>query len=396
MACATNDQSTRFANIEQDLFDNALVGVLITKDDGTIVKVNSKFAQWIGVSASSILGTRFSDHLSISGKIYVETHLAPLLHMQGAYDEVALELAPNNGARVPVLVNAQERKDAAGKITSVLMFIVKSTQRHQYESDLLSARNELRSLNENLAQTVQREVDARLSAEGRYNYERETAQLREQFIAVLGHDLRNPLAGIDIGLRILSRIVGDERSISTIAFMQKSVVRMSELISDLMDFARGRMGEGMTLQKKPTDLELVLKHVCDEITVAHPEKTIDLHVDLVRTINCDPFRIAQLFSNLIGNAITHGEAHGVVQINCTEQSAGFQISVANKGPTIPPEVLGQLFGPFVRSTAGQYRKGLGLGLYISSQIARAHGGKIGVSSREHKTVFTFTMPTTFP
>ena len=183
----------------EEFFNNSLTGFIITDPAGVITHANKRFAEWVKVKPEELPGKRFSDYLSISGKIYVETHLAPLLRMQGTYDEIALELAPAIGPRIPVLVNARERKNDNGEPTSIAFVIFRSTQRHQYEAELLAVRNELRALNENLAQKIEVEVQQRLTAEGRYNAEHEEAQFREQFIAVLGHDLRNPLAGMEAG-----------------------------------------------------------------------------------------------------------------------------------------------------------------------------------------------------
>ena len=234
----------------EEFFNNSLTGFLITDPAGMIMHANKRFAEWVKVKADQLPGTRFSDYLSISGKIYIETHLAPLLRMQGTYDEIALELAPVIGPRIPVLVNARERKDDNGDPTSIAFVIFRSAQRHQYESELLNVRNELRSLNDNLARNIKAEVQQRLTAEGRYNAEHEEAKLREQFIAVLGHDLRNPLAGMEAGLKMVLRTSLDEKAISITSLMQQSVGRMNALVSDLTDFARGRMGGGIASNTK--------------------------------------------------------------------------------------------------------------------------------------------------
>ena len=375
----------------EEFFENSLTGFIIADPQLVILHANNRFAKWIGVKPEALTGQRFSDHLNISGKIYLETHLAPLLRMQGTFDEVALELAPTNGPRIPVLVNARERLDINGEPKSIVLVVFKSTGRHQYETELLAVRNELRDLNVDLAQRVQDEVDERLTVEGRFSAEQEATRLREQFIAVLGHDLRNPLAGIEAGLKMVLRTTQDDKAASIISLMQKSVERMNALVSDVMDFARGRMGGGILLQYQTVQLEPIIAHVVAEIVAASPSYTVELQIDLPEPVECDPMRIAQLLSNLVANAILHGETGGLVKINGALDGSMVEISVLNKGPAMPPEMLDRLFQPFIRNEAGQSRMGLGLGLYICSEISRAHGGELKVLSAVQETRFTFRM-----
>ena len=376
----------------EEFFANSLTGFIISNPAGVIIRANNRFAQWVGTEPEVLIGQSFSNFLSISGKIYLETHLAPLLRMQGNFDEVALELAPTKGPRIPVLVNARELRDANGEPKSITFVVFKSAQRHQYETDLLAVRNELRDLNVNLAQRVQDEVRERLTAEGRFLAEHEAAQLREQFIAVLGHDLRNPLAGIEAGLKMVLRTSQDEKSTSIIALMQNSVERMNALVSDLMDLARTRMGGQILLNYQLVQLEPVITHIVAEIVAASPFNKVELQIDIPQPVECDPMRIAQLLSNLLGNAISHGERAGTVKVQANSDDSLLEISVTNNGPAILQEILDQLFQPFHRNEAGQKRLGLGLGLYICSEITRAHGGELKVISDVERTTFTFRMP----
>ena len=312
--------------------------------------------------------------------------------MQGAYDEIALELAPDTGPRIPVLVNARERKNNNGDPTSIAYVIFKSTQRHQYEAELLAVRNKLRALNENLAQKIELEVEQRLTAEGRYNAELAEAQFREKFIAVLGHDLRNPLAGMEAGLKMVLRTPLDEKATNLVSLMQNSVERMNALVSDLTDFARSRMGGGIRLQYKTVQLKPIITHAVNEIAAASPAHNIQLHLDFPEHVECDPMRIAQLVSNLVGNAVSHGDIGGVVKVSGGFQGPILEISVTNRGAAIPSDILERIFQPFIQNATGQARLGLGLGLYISSEIAHAHGGELLVQSDTEETKFIFRMP----
>jgi signal transduction histidine kinase len=220
---------------------------------------------------------------------------------------------------------------------------------------------------------------------------RTAAKLREQFIAVLGHDLRNPLASIGAGTELLQKTPLNERARSIVAMMDRSVVRMSAIINNVLDFARGRLGAGLTLTPSATPLEATLRQVVDELQTAYPDRTVAVEFHLTHPVVADRTRISQLFSNLLGNALTHGAANEPVRVTAATDGR-FELTVCNKGAAIPAEAMPLLFQPFTRGEVQPNQQGLGLGLYIASEIARAHGGKIEVSSSDKETCFKFSMP----
>ncbi|WP_245321715.1 GAF domain-containing sensor histidine kinase [Bradyrhizobium sp. LTSPM299] len=219
---------------------------------------------------------------------------------------------------------------------------------------------------------------------------RTTAELREQFIAVLGHDLRNPLASIAAGVRVLQRTPLDDKAKTITELMQNSVTRMAALIDDVMDFARARLGGGIAVTRSSEALEPALRQVVDELQAAHPDRVIQAEFAILRPVLADRERVARLLSNLLGNALTYGTPGTPVEVRAATNGA-FELSVENRGPAIPPATMERLFAPFTRGDVAD-QKGLGLGLYIVSQIARAHGGTIDVTSTEDVTCFTFRMP----
>jgi hypothetical protein len=147
---------------------------------------------------------------------------------------------------------------------------------------------------------------------------RRTTELREQFIAVLGHDLRNPVAAIDAGARLLHRKVPANREVlSIIDLIHSSVVRMSELIDNVLDFARGRLSGGVPVELNLQRVEPILQQVVDEMHAAWPNRAIETHFALHDEVACDRGRLAQLFSNLLGNALLHGAAAGAVHVTAT-------------------------------------------------------------------------------
>lgn len=222
----------------------------------------------------------------------------------------------------------------------------------------------------------------------------ETAEIREQFIAVLGHDLRNPLSSVSMGAELLLRSPLGDQERKTVERIAGSGRRMTALVSDLLDFARAKLGAGIGLTiEEVTDLEGALRHVVDELQSAHPERELRFFIETVGAIRCDRERVCQLVSNLVANALEHGAAHRPVDVRVQQSAAGLQIAVQNQGTPIPPETLPLLFRPYSRGGAQGPSQGLGLGLYIASEIARAHGGTLEVQSNaEDGTRFTFSLP----
>jgi signal transduction histidine kinase len=224
--------------------------------------------------------------------------------------------------------------------------------------------------------------------------ERQTAQLREQFIAVMGHDLRNPLNAIRGGAELLLTMPLNEKAMRVAALIQRSAARMAGLVENVMDFARGRLGGGLSLMRVvDANLETMLEQVIAEVRTVWPDRAIRSELALSRPVACDGARIAQLFSNLLANALTHGDPDGPVWVRARSDDGGFELTVANLGDPIPPETADRLFQPFSRASAEPGQQGLGLGLYIASEIARAHEGTLEVASSPEETRFTFRMPT---
>jgi signal transduction histidine kinase len=224
--------------------------------------------------------------------------------------------------------------------------------------------------------------------------ERQSAELREQFIAVLGHDLRNPLTAIDGGAQLLLAMPLGDRAKRIAALIENSAGRMAGLIDNVLDFARARLGSGIgVVRAVDPRLEARLEHVVAELRTAWPDRLIESEISLRLPVACDSARIAQLLSNLLANALTHGDKAGPVRVRARSDESGFELSVANRGEPIPPDTVDRLFQPFQRASARPGQQGLGLGLYIASEIARAHDSSLEVTSSSEETRFTFRMPT---
>lgn len=230
-------------------------------------------------------------------------------------------------------------------------------------------------------------------AEGEARMEREAGLLREQFIAVLAHDLRNPLAAIDAGLAVLKQL-GSTASVreSVVTKLTRSSRRMGQLVEDLVDYARGRLGEGVQLEMSSIDdLAEALSHTVSELQDSHPSREIVVNIDIAQPVLGNKPRLQQVVSNLVGNALVHGSANHAVSVFAKVADGRLCIEVVNQGEAIPPERLTELFEAF-STTAEKDSPRLGLGLFICAQVAKAHGGSIEVSSTEEKTVFSVAIP----
>jgi signal transduction histidine kinase len=216
--------------------------------------------------------------------------------------------------------------------------------------------------------------------------ERERERQRELFLGTVGHDLRNPLQTILTATQLLetSRALGasERRIVSTI---ERTADRMRRLIDQLLIFTQGAAG-GVPVQRQPLNLGELVRAAVREHAVSHD---IVVGNALAAPVSVDPERVTQLLDNLVTNAIRYGT--GRVTIRLSREADHALIAVHNSGPPIPPDKLDTLFDPYRRATSSQ--GGVGLGLYIVDQIARAHGGSTQVTSTaEAGTTFTVRLP----
>lgn len=237
--------------------------------------------------------------------------------------------------------------------------------------------------------------EALLQSQNELTQERTLADVQEQFIAILAHDLRNPISALTAGLRMIERCEIDRQCRDIVGLMRASVNRMGLLIENLLDQARKRNGAGILIERTLTDdLGTSLTQIIDELQTVAPEQSIEAQIDLTVPIYCDPSRVSQLFSNLLANAVAHGAQGLPIQVRARATDDAFILSVANGGERIADEMLPTLFTQFERGGDVPSRNGLGLGLFIASEIAKGHDGTLRVESSDSVTEFTFRMPNT--
>ncbi|GGX78359.1 sensor histidine kinase [Massilia dura] len=236
-------------------------------------------------------------------------------------------------------------------------------------------------------------------AESVARYERLVKQSQNMFLAILGHDLRNPLGTLVTGSSFMMQATDVPPKYVLVATrMFNGATRMSKLINDLIDFTRTHLGPGIPIRMRQGNLAVVCDQVVNELRTFHPERQVDMRLSRRLEGQFDEGRIAQMLSNLIGNAIQHGSNDTPVTVDVNGGEEDIVIAVTNRGPVIPPDKITGIFDPLVRLVSNAdadytERTSLGIGLFVSREIAHAHGGRIDVASNAATgTTFAVTLP----
>jgi PAS domain S-box-containing protein len=346
-----------------DFFDNAVEGLHCVGPDGVILWANGAELELLGYARAEYVGHRISEfHLD---REVVDDILARLGRGETVKDrEVRLRCKDGSTKHVVLHSNALFR---GGKFVHSRCFSRDVTDRRRLE-------DELRGQNEELSRAV---------------------RFSEMFVGILGHDLRNPLSAITTAASLLVRRAESEKVAKPSQRILSSAGRMARMIDQLLDFTRIRLGKGLPLARSSMDLGAVCRLAIDELDSASAAQRVRLEAtgDLVGGWDGD--RLAQLVSNLLGNALAHGARDFPVtlRVDGTDERTVL-VEVRNAG-VVPAALLEVMFEPFrsTHDTKQQGSSGLGLGLYISQQIAVAHGGSIEVASCEPEgTCFTVRLP----
>ena len=222
--------------------------------------------------------------------------------------------------------------------------------------------------------------------------EREMARAQEEFIAVLGHDLRNPVAALNSGVQLLASEPLTDTAAEIVPMMRSTVYRMNELVDNMMMHAKARLGGGIRITRTAdAPLAEAITQIVEEVRAGAPDTDVHLDLSFEQPIYCDAPRVAQAVSNLLSNAVRHAAESTPIRVKGVIGGKGVEITVVNQGDPVPDDLRENLYHPFKRG-ADTRGEGLGLGLYIASSIALAHGGQIDVSCSNGTTAFTFYTP----
>jgi phosphoserine phosphatase RsbU/P len=366
------------------LYETAPCGLMLARADGTVLDANATAARWLRRERNDLLGTRLGNLLTSGGRIFWHTHLQPLLRMQGSVAEVKLELRCGDGATIPVMVNVSELAWEGTPLLHIALFVAED--RHRYERELLAQRRRAEELAAQHALDEHEIAAARAQAEDR-------AQFAEQLVAVVSHDIRNPLSVIQMSTVLLQHGASPQQQEAALTRVGRAVKRVQHLISDLLDFSQARLGSGISIRKAATDLHQAVADGVGELAIAFPNCKLRHERSGPGDCVADADRIVQAVGNLVANAANHGAPGEPITIRTAGDGTRFRIGVHNRGKPIAPEVLPRLFEPMVRGAQAGPAQGVGLGLFIVRAIATAHGGAVHATSTEADgTEFTIELP----
>ncbi len=288
----------------------------------------------------------------------------------GIESYVAVPITIINGAQFGTLCAFDPSPSQVGRPHILAMF--------KLFADMIAKQLDQLQQHKTVADALEREVD--------------TGALRDRFIAILGHDLRNPLSAISACGHVLQRKFKDSDVERIGSRIVTNAARMGVMINDLLDFTRGHIGAGLGVARRWTpELPTLVQAVVGELVDANPDRQMDVAVDIAQPVYCDGSRIQQLASNLLANALAHGDPAVPVTFRAYAANDDFVIEVRNGGAPIDADVMADLFEPFRRQSSDS--TGLGLGLSICAQIVREHEGTLSATStREAGTVFTARIP----
>ncbi|SCY67885.1 PAS domain-containing hybrid sensor histidine kinase/response regulator [Paracoccus tibetensis] len=386
----------------EDLFDTAPCGYVSAGADGRIIRANRTLAGWLGHDVAVFSGKRLQDFLNIAGKIYFETHFAPLLRMQGFFHEVALDLVRADGSTLPVLVNAEERRDAAGQLRFVRVTVFNATDRRRYERELLQARTALEELNRTLEARVVEAVEARLATEDALR-QAQKMEAVGQLTGGIAHDFKNMLAVISAALNLTERRLRTGGDVAPfILAARDGVERATALIQRLLAFSRRQ-----ALVPVPVDPNRMIAEMVDFL-----RRTLGNGVQL-RTelapgtgqLLADSSMLENALLNLAINARDAMPGGGELVIATAnrllgvEEAAGQRvapgpcvtIAVTDTGIGMTPEIAAKAFEPFF--TTKGVGQGTGLGLSQVFAFARQSGGHVAIRSAPGEgTTITLCLP----
>ena len=382
----------------EDLYQNAPCGYVTLKVDGSIASINETFCRWLGRSCESMIGMKFRDLLTIAGKIYYETHFAPLLRMQGFFNEVALDFPRAEATPLPVLVNAVELRGPAGESLGSRMTIFNATDRRRYEKELLAARAvaeaasaDLAALNATLEQRIEHALREQASTEESLRQSQKMEAIG-QLTGGIAHDFNNLLAGISGSLDVLQLRLADGRSSEAERYIraaQTGVERAAALTHRLLAFSRRQ-----ALDPKRTNVNKLIRGMSDLI---HRTVGPSVHVEVVESValwdtRVDASQLENALLNLCINArdampdggrLTIETANKWIDDDTAQERdipAGqyVQLCVSDTGCGMTPDVIAHAFDPFF--TTKPVGEGTGLGLSMIHGFARQSGGQVRIYS----------------
>lgn len=345
-----------------NLFDRVPFGHLVILPNQLIISMNTLILEWLGKEESDILHKkRFSDLISMGGRIFYETHHRPLEKMQGYISELNYTLIGKDKQRIPVLINTQQEKDTSGDVLFTQFFIFDISERKEYEKELIAAKKKAEAATE----------------------------AKDRFISTISHEIRTPLHGIMGTTDLLIKNESANNKEELLKVLQFSTQNLLELINDILDFTKGE-ADKVSLREQPFNLKDTVGNLVHTLKSKARGKGLEIRAEIDSTIPDlvigDAIKLSQILNNLLGNAIKftmEGQVNVIVRIE--KQHTKFvqlYFEVADSGVGIPPEKLEEIFTPFIQLKNDLTAKsgGTGLGLTISRRLIKLFGSKLLLKS----------------
>lgn len=342
------------------------VGLSLLDRDLRFVRVNARMAKLDGLPPEAYVGRKLGEVLPGMAP-RLEPVLRRVLETGEPVEELAFSMkrpdadpdAGTAGGELHLMVGFHPVRTPSGEVLGVGTVLVDVTRHKQAEAELHAS-----------------------------------AEFRERFLGIVGHDLRNPLNAIRMAASFL---IAHEQMpaplMRTAGRIVSSADRMTRMITELLDFTRSRLGGGIPLSPGAMDLGGLVRQVVEELELVHPSRVVKVTSAGTLTGSWDADRLTQVLGNLLGNALQYSPTESVVEVSLQGGPEQVIARVVNQGQAIPPRELALLFHPFQRAhTSAHVPSGLGLGLFISEQIVRSHRGTLTVESDAERTVFTLMLP----
>jgi PAS domain S-box-containing protein len=363
-----------------DFFQTAPCGYLIASADGAILEVNQTFLTWTGYTRDELrAGKTFQELLTMSGRVYYETHVGPLLQMQGFVREIAFDLKCPAKHPLPVLLNAtlEPSKEGAARLLKLTLF--DATDRRQYEREILNARR--------LAeQATEIERLAREEAE-RAN------RAKDDVLALVSHELKTPLAAILGWTQVLRRKIAGQADVEHgLSVIERNTRLQARLVDDLLDMSRVLSGK-LRLDVHQVALAEVIESALETVEPAARARNIRLQsiLDSAVYVAGDPGRLQQVFWNLLTNSVKFTPHEGSVTVSMERVDSHVEVRVTDTGQGMSAAILAHVFERFRQSASERTRQtsGLGLGLSLVKHLVEMHGGSVQAHSEGEGTGSTF-------
>lgn len=377
--------------LDDALYEHAPCGLLLAQSDGLILRANATICRWLGYQPGELLGlVRVQDLLTVGGRVFHQTHINPILQLQGSVAEVQVEMRHRDTSRIPLLINIVRRRIGDAMFDEFALMVAED--RRAYERELLAARK-----------AAEAALEARLGAEAKLSALNEQLSLadrrKDEFIATLSHELRNPLAPMHSALEVMKRKALDHTLLEPVLpVFERQLNHMTHLVDDLMEISRITQGR-MELRCAPLDLATVVRAAAADVAPLIDASGHILSVSLparALVVRGDATRLTQVVVNLLTNAAKYTPRGGHVWLAAREEDGHACLSVRDDGIGIPKQSLASVFDMFSQLEPALERSqgGLGIGLALVKGIVVLHGGDICATSRGegHGSEFLVRLP----